>query len=170
MNKFCDLHTHSIFSDGTFTPAEIIEAAIANNLSAVALTDHNTVSGLPDFLAYAKGKDIEAVAGAEFSVEYNGKELHVQGLFIPEEAFAHVETLMREVNERKEKSNLELIASLARSGYALNYEELKSRVKGMVNRAVVARAMVERATLLRYPRLSKRFLPRTADIIASRRG
>ena len=42
---FCDLHTHSVFSDGTCTPAEIIDAAIDMGLSAVALTDHNTVSG-----------------------------------------------------------------------------------------------------------------------------
>ena len=44
--KTCDLHTHSIFSDGTFTPEETIDAAIDEGLSAVALTDHNTEAGL----------------------------------------------------------------------------------------------------------------------------
>ena len=83
MDMLCDLHTHSLFSDGSFTPAEIIDGAIEKKLSAVALTDHNTVGGLPDFLSYAEWKDIEAVAGAEFSVDYNGKELHLLGLFIP---------------------------------------------------------------------------------------
>ena len=51
--KYCDLHTHSIFSDGTFTPAELIEGAQKAGLAAIALTDHNTVAGLPDFLAAA---------------------------------------------------------------------------------------------------------------------
>ena len=47
--KICDLHTHSVFSDGTFTPAEIIAEAKKIGLSSVALCDHNTVNGLPDF-------------------------------------------------------------------------------------------------------------------------
>ena len=141
MNKICDLHTHSLFSDGTFTPAEIIDRAIEIGLSAVALTDHNTVGGLSDFLAYAEEKDIEAVAGAEFSVDYSGKELHLLGLFIPQKAFGAVDSLMQEVNARKEKSNIELISSLGRSGYVLDYDEIKRRVKGTVNRAVIAREL-----------------------------
>ena len=44
----CDLHIHSVFSDGSYTPAELIDASVALGLSAVALTDHNTVDGLPD--------------------------------------------------------------------------------------------------------------------------
>ena len=50
MTKFCDLHTHSTFSDGTYTPAQLIAAAEKMGLAAVALCDHNTVEGLPDFL------------------------------------------------------------------------------------------------------------------------
>ena len=48
---YCDLHTHSNFSDGTYSPAQLIEEAARMGLAAIALTDHNTVSGLPDFLA-----------------------------------------------------------------------------------------------------------------------
>ena len=56
---FCDLHTHSVFSDGTFTPAELIDGALEAELSAIALTDHNTVEGLPDLMRAASGKPIE---------------------------------------------------------------------------------------------------------------
>ena len=49
MKKLCDLHTHSIFSDGTFTPEEIIDEAVKIGLSAVALCDHNTVDGIDAF-------------------------------------------------------------------------------------------------------------------------
>ncbi|MBQ7087061.1 MAG: PHP domain-containing protein, partial [Clostridia bacterium] len=59
MKKYCDLHTHSVFSDGTWTPSQIIEKAGSLGLSSVALCDHNTVGGLPDFLKAAEGKDIE---------------------------------------------------------------------------------------------------------------
>ena len=97
---FCDLHTHSVYSDGTFTPAELIDAAMAAGLSAIALTDHNTVDGLPDFLAAAAGKPILAIPGAEFSVDYNGKELHLLGLFIPQAHFSTVADLMEDFIRR----------------------------------------------------------------------
>ena len=81
----CDLHTHSVFSDGTYTPAEIVAEAKRLGL-IVALTDHNTASGLPEFMDEARQLGVTAVPGVEFSTEYRGKELHLLGLFVlPEE-------------------------------------------------------------------------------------
>ena len=64
-----DLHTHSIYSDGSFTPTQVIDLAVEAGLSAVALTDHNTTAGLPEFLRAAEGKPIRAVPGVEFSTD-----------------------------------------------------------------------------------------------------
>lgn len=134
--KICDLHAHSVFSDGTYTPEEIIDASIECGLSAVALCDHNTVDGLERFILAAKGKNIEAVAGTEFSVDYNGTELHLLGLFIPESSFGRVASLMSDFNERKRKSNMELIESLKNAGYEIDYESIKnSTPKGNFNRS-----------------------------------
>ena len=77
----CDLHTHSVFSDGTYTPSEIIAEAKRLNL-IVALTDHNTVSGLPEFMDAAAQLGVTAVPGVEISTEYQGKELHLLGFFV----------------------------------------------------------------------------------------
>ena len=123
--KTCDLHTHSNYSDGSFTPKEIIDAAIEIGLSAVALCDHNTVDGLNEFLSAANGKNIEAIAGVEFSVEYKGKEVHLLGLFIPKSEFTKVADLMKDVNLRKEKSNIDLINALNKDGYVIDYESIK---------------------------------------------
>ena len=79
---FCDLHTHSVFSDGTDTPAQLIARAAQMGLTAIALTDHNTVAGLPDFLAAGQGSGVKAVPGCEFSTDYQGVELHILGLYI----------------------------------------------------------------------------------------
>lgn len=127
MGKFCDLHTHSVFSDGTCTPGEILREASQLGLSAVALCDHNTVDGLPSFLAAAKETDVTAICGTEFSVDFQGKELHLLGLFIPEAAFGQVSDLMRAVIEAKEKSNIALVESLNRAGYVLDYETIKAQ-------------------------------------------
>ena len=145
MNKICDLHTHSIYSDGTCTPAEIIDEAIKIGLSAVALTDHNTVDGLSDFIEAACDKDIEIVPGVEFSVDYEGTELHILGLFIDPVYFEKVSALMTDVNRRKEESNIALVDSLSRAGYPLDHEAIKSKTpNGMINRSHIADAMVEK--------------------------
>lgn len=142
--NICDLHTHSIFSDGTYTPAEIIDSAIDIGLSAVALCDHNTIDGLPDFLRAAEGKDIEAVAGSEFSVDLDGKELHLLGLFIAPEYFSQISEVTSEYHRLKEQSNIELIHALGKSGIILNYEDIKSKTPtGQVNRAIIAAALTE---------------------------
>ena len=138
----CDLHTHSVFSDGTYTPGELLSAAEDIGLSALALCDHNTVAGLPDFLAAAQGSAVEAVPGAEFSTDLDGTELHLLGLFIPTEYFAQVSDLMAEVNRRKEESNLALVDSLARAGYPLDYAAIRATSPGgTVNRAHIAAAL-----------------------------
>ena len=139
MNRICDLHTHSIFSDGTYTPTEIILEAVGIGLSAVALCDHNTVDGIPEFLSAAKNRNIEAIAGAEFSVDYNGTELHLLGLYIPEEKLDVISGWMADMTKRKEESNIALVTALNNAGYDLNYWDIKSKSpKGKLNRAHIA--------------------------------
>ncbi len=143
--KICDLHVHSNFSDGTYTPAEIISRAAEIGLSAVALCDHNTVDGLSNFIEAAEGTDVTAIAGAEFSVDYGGRELHLLGLFIPDVQFCKVTELMHEVNERKAQSNILLIESLRRAGYDISYEDIKSSTpSGNFNRAHIAAELTRR--------------------------
>lgn len=139
MEKLCDLHTHSLFSDGTYTPAQLIDTAVDAGLAAVALTDHNTVDGLLGFLAAAEGKPIEAIAGIEFSVDYDGTELHLLGLFLPPASFPGVRAMMEEFIRLKEQSSLLLTERLNQAGYALSYEKIKASTgNGYVNRAHIA--------------------------------
>ena len=144
MAKLCDLHTHSSFSDGTDSPAQLLAAAEAAGLSAVALTDHNTTSGLPDFLRAAEGSPVEAVCGAEFSVDWEGTELHLLGLFLPPASFATIETRMEPFHRAKEESNLNLVESLNRAGYALDYGAIRARSPGgTINRAHIAQELTD---------------------------
>lgn len=137
--KICDLHTHSVYSDGTYTPQELIASAIDANLSAIALCDHNTVDGLPEFLSAAANTDIEAIAGAEFSVDYQGKELHLLGLFIPQNRFCQVSQLMEDVIARKRQSNIDLIHALNNAGYAIDFETIQNATPNQkFNRAHIA--------------------------------
>ena len=75
-----DLHTHSNRSDGSYTPTELVDYAVAKGLAAVALTDHDTIDGLSEALLHAKaltqaGEDsVEVIPGIEFSTEYEKKD------------------------------------------------------------------------------------------------
>lgn len=145
MKRFCDLHIHSNCSDGTLTPAELIREAEALGLSAVALCDHNTVAGLPEFLAAAKNSPVEAVPGIEFSTDYRDGELHILALFVEPEHYGAITGKVEQMLTRKEQSNLALVAALAVAGIQLDYEKIKAGTpNGQVNRAVIAGEMVRR--------------------------
>ena len=139
----CDLHTHSVFSDGTYTPTEIIAEAKELGL-IVALTDHNTAAGLPEFMDAARELGVTAVPGVEFSTEYAGKELHLLGLFVMPEHYAAVERMVKEQHVLKEISNMELVERLNQAGYMIDYAKVKSRnPNGNANRAHVAAELLE---------------------------
>ena len=139
----CDLHVHSIHSDGSLTPAELIAEAKKFGLT-IALTDHNTVSGLPDFMEQAAGQGVTAVPGIEISSVSEGIELHVVGLFISPEHYETIENTMQEYHRLKEESNLALAEALSKGGYAIRYDEIKHRAKDTTpNRAHFALALVE---------------------------
>lgn len=139
MIKLCDLHTHSIFSDGTFSPAQLVAAAEEAGLTAIALTDHNTVAGLTDFLDAGRHSAVETIPGAEFSTDYLDTELHIVGLFIQPQHYQAVTDLTSQMQQRKHQSNLELIDALNRAGYKIDYASIKATMpEGEPNRAHIA--------------------------------
>ena len=145
MAQFCDLHTHSNYSDGTYSPAEIIAEAEKLGLSSVALTDHNTVAGLPAFMEAAQNSPVEAVPGVEISCQYGDTELHLVGLYIPMENLDVITVYLDSLNRKKEESNRLLIRNLNQAGYFLDYDEIRqAHPDGTVNRAVIAASMLEK--------------------------
>ena len=145
MREFCDLHVHSVFSDGTWTPEQLIREAERRDLGAVALCDHNTIAGLPDFLEAARGSTVQAVPGIEFSTEYRGGELHILALFVEPEHYEAVTGYVQQMQLRKEESNLSLVAALKQAGMEVDYAAVKAATpNGQVNRALIAAEMMRR--------------------------
>ena len=144
MEPLCDLHVHSNHSDGTCTPAQLLSLACKQGLSAVALCDHNTINGLPEFLSAAEGGPVRAIAGIEFSTEYEDTELHILALFLHPRHYSAINELLAAYHERKEASNLALARALKQAGYDIDYAAVKARTKGTPNRAHFAAEMVEK--------------------------
>jgi len=140
----CDLHTHSYYSDGSFSPAQIVAQAKKADL-VVALTDHNTVLGLPEFMEEAEKQGVTAVPGVELSTVYGPVELHLLGFFIPPEQYDSVEKLMKEFHVLKEISNMEMVERLNGAGYQIDYLSVKKRnASGNANRAHVAAELMDK--------------------------
>ena len=145
MNRyFYDLHIHSCLSpcgDDDVTPANIAAMAALNGLQIVALTDHNTVAGLPDFMETAKEFSVKAVPGVEFSSDYEEKDVHILALFVRPEHYEGITAVLEEATVRKEESNRLLVENLNRAGFALDYEAIIRAAAGTVNRAHIAGEM-----------------------------
>ena len=78
-----DLHMHTTASDGALSSKEIINLAIQKDMKAIAITDHNSISGIKEALEYSKDKDIEVVPGIEIRCKFEDcPEVHIIGLFI----------------------------------------------------------------------------------------
>ena len=143
-NGICDLHTHSYFSDGTESPASIVAQAKQAHLRAVALTDHNTVDGLDDFMHAGKEAGVNTVPGIELSTDWEGTELHILALFLPHRSFPAARAYTNLRNARKEQSNQILCHRLNAAGYAVNYDTIRSKTNASVpNRAHFASALVD---------------------------
>lgn len=141
--KTCDLHTHSVYSDGTWTPEQLLDGARKLGLSAIALTDHNTVAGLPSFIEAAKGKMVEAIPGIEFSTDYGKKDIHILGLFIRPEHYDDITRRLAIAQQEKEKSNVDLVQNLSRAGYRVDFDRIQAQTRGgQFNRAHVAAELV----------------------------
>ena len=134
MKKLCDLHTHSTASDGSLTPTELVALAKQTGLAAIVLSDHNTVEGLPEFLAAGEKYGVETVPAVEFSTEFEGIELHVIAMFVKPEYYGVITERMDDFKIRKEKSNIDLVFALQKAGFDLDYDRIREG-HSYVNRA-----------------------------------
>jgi predicted metal-dependent phosphoesterase TrpH len=80
--SFADLHLHTHFSDGTFSPEEVVTRGQRHGFAALALTDHDTVEGCQRMAAASEAMGIEFIPGTELTAEQDGNELHILGYFL----------------------------------------------------------------------------------------
>lgn len=124
MCKYIDLHIHSTFSDGRFTPKEIVEKAKKKGLSIIAITDHNTIKGAVELKKNLSDCDIEVVQGIELTA-YDKEEIHILGYF-----FNINEKVIDDFIDSKKndyfKIVLKIVKRLMRNGIDISIEDAKS--------------------------------------------
>ena len=151
VREFVDLHMHSHYSDGTWSPEEIVDHALAQNLSIIALTDHDSVEGLEPARSHLAGcsrSDLKFLNGVEVSVRFQGRDLHLLGYFpdvvIPEsEAWTELRSVLSRNKLVRHQFALDLVEFLNGKGLPLTMQSIIEEVgPGTIGKAHLTKAII----------------------------
>lgn len=141
--KFADLHLHTIFSDGTYSPSELIKRVANIDINTIAVTDHDTVEAITPVIEIARGKNIEVIPAIELTSEYNGLEVHILGYFIDYNNRDLIKKLDLLKENRRERMH-KMIDKLKKMNIAINADDVFRLSEGMVvGRLHLARVLVK---------------------------
>ncbi|WP_034641786.1 PHP domain-containing protein [Desulfovibrio inopinatus] len=141
-----DLHTHSTASDGTLSPTDLVHMAKDAKLSAIALTDHDTISGIPEALDAGARYGIKVIAGCELSVHLGDVKFHLLGLFLPASP-GRLATELHELRQKRHDRNHVIVQKLRDMGIDIRYEEVTALAKGAVGRPHFAQVLVDKGVV-----------------------
>lgn len=140
-----DLHTHTLASDGTCTPAENVRLAKEAGLHAVAITDHDTVAGIGEAMKASREYGVQVIPGVEISSVGIGQDIHVLGYFIPYEDEKFMAELAKLRDTRHERNKM-LVAKLNELGIPIDLEKVYRRKEGTdknIGRPHIAEELME---------------------------
>jgi len=139
-----DLHVHSTESDGSLSPEQLVDYAVDKGISALALCDHDTTSGVTRFVSYGESKNIRALPGVEISATWETGNCHILGLGVSDNNAALEETLLK-IRDSRGGRNEKIIAKLNALGIAITLAEAQGLAGGdVVGRPHMARIMHEK--------------------------
>ena len=151
-----DLHTHSTFSDGTFTPLQLVKYAEEKGLKAFAITDHDTTEGIKE--AKSIETNVEVISGVEISTRYDKKEIHIVGLYVNEND-ADLNKQLKYYREKRVTRNFEILEKLNSLGVDSTIDDVKESCTGdVISRAHIAKALVSKGFVGSYTEAFDRYL------------
>jgi predicted metal-dependent phosphoesterase TrpH len=153
-----DLHLHTTHSDGSQTPAEVVTLAHEAGVSALAITDHDITTGLPEAMATGQALGIEIIPGIEISSRHGESELHVLGYFLKWED-AQLNERLTALRESRHRRNPKIVALLQAAGIDITYDEVRA-VAGSdsVGRPHIARVLMDKKVVTSAKEAFDRFL------------
>jgi predicted metal-dependent phosphoesterase TrpH len=155
---FADLHLHTLFSDGTFTPEELAQRGAQIGLVAMALTDHDTVEGCPRMGQACQSLGIEFIPGTELTAEFEGHEVHLLGFFMDVEQPKLLGEIKKFQTVRQERIR-EMVARLNKIGVPLRGETVFALANcRSPGRPHVARALAQEGLCSSMDEAFERFL------------
>jgi predicted metal-dependent phosphoesterase TrpH len=156
-----DLHTHSSYSDGSFSPGQLVQLAKNKGFRAIALTDHDTVAGLEEAIAAGKELGVEVVPGVEISAQYPPGTMHILGYYLRP---SHPELLraLEKLQEARAARNPKIIKRLQALGLEISWTEVHDLSGGQVGRPHIAQVLLRRGYVSSINEAFSRYLKKGA--------
>jgi hypothetical protein len=165
---FIDLHIHSTYSDGTKSPAALLDLAKEKGLRALAITDHDTVDGVAEALEYGAKIGVEVIPGIEISSWYEKIPMHILGYWLRHEDVSLHERL-RKLQEGRHVRNERIIANLKALGFEVTVQELLDYSgHGQAGRPHIAQMLVDKGVVYSLDQAFSQFLGKGAAAYADR--
>lgn len=159
MDRFVDLHTHSTWSDGSLSPPALVREARAAGLSAIALTDHDVLDGLPEAREAGAREGVEIVSGVEISARLESGEVHLLGYEVDPSPGTPLQTALAGLRAGREARLPRILDRLAEMGMPIDRSEVDAIAgEGSTGRPHVAQAMVRRNYVRNVEEAFSRFL------------
>lgn len=141
---YADLHIHTSASDGCLSPAEVVNVAKDLGLDAVAITDHDTMEGVPEALQEGESLGLEVIPGVELSADYHGQEVHILGYYA-DYGCREFSRLLSKLRENRRHRVTKMVKKLNGMGLSLEVEEVMGLAGGKaVGRPHVAHALTQK--------------------------
>ena len=158
MNTYIDLHLHSTQSDGSFSPTQVVQRAAELGLSAISLTDHDSVAGVRE--AQNAGRDIgvEVIPGIELSTQEAGIDIHILGYFIDHENSDLLDYVQKFQDARRNRAE-KIVARLNRLGVPITMAQVLYKAgDGAIGRPHVADVLVEEGFVFSHDHAFQKYL------------
>src|SRR5436309_1476351 len=153
-----DLHAHTTASDGSLTPTELVALARKSGLSALGVTDHDTVGGLGEAKGAARAAALELVPGVELSVDYPHGQFHLLGYFVDFTAQPLLDRLQY-LQDNRSNRNEKMVALMQQAGLPITMADLEREAGGdVIGRPHMALAMVRKGIVVSTQEAFDRYL------------
>jgi predicted metal-dependent phosphoesterase TrpH len=169
-----DLHTHTNESDGSLSPSELIQAARASRLDAIAITDHDTFAGYDLAAPYAEQERFELICGIELSTlwyrENGRKTVHLLGYFFDAPPSAEFRSWLKSLQDARRDRNIRLAESLQSKGVYVTVEEVQQLGRSMAGRPHFAKLMVQKGYVSTTQEAFDRYIGEEGEAFVERYG
>lgn len=159
-DQVADLHVHTSASDGQLTPHEVAELAALTGMSAIAITDHDTTAGAKSLIESREKlcSGVEIIPGVEINSQWNGRELHILGYYVPLTQSEFQDTLAKLRQSRNTRLR-RMVEKMSSIGYPIDLDRVQELASGeSAGRPHVAIAMVEKGYVASVKEAFEKFL------------
>jgi len=158
-----DLHSHTHYSDGTLSPADVVGLARERGVTVLSVTDHDTMAGIPEALEAGRKLGVRVIPGVEMTAHFHDQEMHILGYFADDARWqqAEFQKRLRDFERIRLERCKKMVGRLRELGMKIDFEDVtKLKSRGALGRPHVARALLAAGQIRTFDEAFSRFLSR----------